>query len=190
VQTALGNFVLSTAVMQEPAAAVLLPMPAAAAGRQQSAAGAVQLVPASLLQSQQGMLLAHAPTPAAAAGSSGGPLPAAAGFSSGVSFPTHSASQGGLVQGVGEQAAAIPAHTTAAAANGHHGGSFMAQAAAVDADQEALYVVQQLKMALPDASPAHGQLALLMSAIQAGVQERQALAAQGKVLLDMLVGGS
>lgn len=58
------------------------------------------------------------------------------------------------------------------------------------AEQEALCVVQQLRTSLPDASPVQGQLASLMSAIQAGVQERQALAAQGKVLLDMLVGGS
>jgi hypothetical protein len=58
------------------------------------------------------------------------------------------------------------------------------------AEQDALCVVQQLRTSLPDASPVQGQLASLMNAIQAGVQERQALAAQGKVLLDMLVGGS
>lgn len=187
VQTALGNFGLSAAGPQEPAASVPLPMPAAAAAvRQQSGGGAAQLMPASLLQSQQGVMLAHASAPTAAAGSMGGAPTAAAVFSSGGSFPMHSASQGGVALSMGEQAA-MPAHT--AAANGDRA-SFTAQAAASDADQEALYVVQQLKMALPDASPAHGQLASLMSAIQAGVQERQALAAQGKVLLDMLVGGN
>lgn len=62
-----------------------------------------------------------------------------------------------------------------------------AQAAISAAEQEAICVVQQLRASLPDAAPAQGQLAALMNAIQAGVQERQALAAQGKVLLDMLV---
>lgn len=50
--------------------------------------------------------------------------------------------------------------------------------------------VQQLKTSLPDAPPVQGQLASLMSAIQAGVQERQVVAAQGRVLLDMLVGSN
>jgi hypothetical protein len=78
--------------------------------------------------------------------------------------------------------------------SGSGSGSGAASCAAVQpvsaAEQEALCVVQQLRTSLPDASPVQGQLASLMGAIQAGVQERQALAAQGKVLLDMLVGGS
>lgn len=62
--------------------------------------------------------------------------------------------------------------------------------AASAAEQEVMAAVQQLKTSLPDAPPVQGQLASLMSAIQAGVQERQVVAAQGRVLLDMLVGSN
>lgn len=62
--------------------------------------------------------------------------------------------------------------------------------AASAAEQGVMAAVQQLKTSLPDAPPVQGQLASLMSAIQAGVQERQVLAAQGRVLLDMLVGSN
>jgi len=58
------------------------------------------------------------------------------------------------------------------------------------AEQAAMCAFAQLQMALPDPMPVQGQLASLMDAIQAGMQERQALTAQGQVLLDMLVGGS
>lgn len=95
------------------------------------------------------------------------------------------------------QAAGLsPAAALAAAALGAGAACAVASspaqpAAAVSAaEQEAMAAVQQLKTSLPDALPVQGQLASLMSAIQAGVQERQVLAAQGRVLLDMLVGSN
>jgi hypothetical protein len=94
-----------------------------------------------------------------------------------------------LQQQTAELSPAVAAAVTAAA-----GGAGAARAAAAPAvsaaEREALTAVQQLRTSLPDAPPVQGQLASLMSAIQAGVQERQVLAAQGRVLLDMLVGSN
>jgi hypothetical protein len=56
----------------------------------------------------------------------------------------------------------------------------------------ALALAQQVAQALPGHpdSSLQGQMASLMSAIAAGVEERKALAAQGQVLLEMVTGGS
>jgi hypothetical protein len=56
----------------------------------------------------------------------------------------------------------------------------------------ALALAQQVAKALPGQadSSLQGQMASLMSAIAAGVEERKALAAQGQVLLEMVTGGS
>lgn len=55
-------------------------------------------------------------------------------------------------------------------------------------DRDALAVVEELSSSLgPGASPVQGQLAALMAAIQAGMRERQQLAAQGQLLLQMVV---
>jgi hypothetical protein len=48
-------------------------------------------------------------------------------------------------------------------------------------------VVARLSAALPATAPVQSQLTALMSAIQAGVDERRALAAQGQLLLGLLV---
>lgn len=49
--------------------------------------------------------------------------------------------------------------------------------------------MEQLSSSLPPASAlqVHEQLAALMAALQSGMRERQQLAAQGQLLLDMVV---
>lgn len=55
---------------------------------------------------------------------------------------------------------------------------------------EAMTLVQQVAKALPVECPVQQQLSSLMSAIADGIEERKALAAQGQMLLGMVMGTS
>jgi hypothetical protein len=143
----------------------------------------LMLVHDGVRSSMQVQQVASPLTPTAAAGSATAAGTGLLSFS-GLRRNTSMSTSGG-----GSAAAAGAAEGGTAGGSTAGGSTAAAQPAVSMAEHEALSVVQQLKTALPQASPVQAQLASLMAAIQAGVQERQALAAQGQVLLDMLVGG-
>lgn len=200
LQAALGSFASTTSAAAGPhssAAAVgggsrhtsdqgaepVLPTSMAPAAAPQPAKGDdlhVKLLPVhdSVRSSMQVQQVASPLTPTAAAGSATAAGMGLLSFNGIRRNTSMSTSGGGDISAAGAGGVGVAG-----------GGTAAAQPAVSMGDQEALCVVQQLKTALPQASPVQTQLASLMAAIQAGVQERQALTAQGQVLLDMLVGG-
>jgi hypothetical protein len=57
-----------------------------------------------------------------------------------------------------------------------------------EGDEGALELARELQCSLPFGSPLKGTLEALMLQIQAGVEEKKAMAAHGKVLLELVAG--